>query len=809
VNRASALLSSALCLLAVLNSLASSPQQQPSVVVSGTVEDENRLPVNGVQVTLRLRDRMERVSTNQLGRFRFEGVTAGNHRLDFDKPGFFRLGDYNVVATPPSTEVTVTLVREYEIRSQVDVVASPREVDPEQKEHKEELVAQEIRENPVSGSHDLQNALPAIPGVVQDRNGFLHVAGARDEDTVYVLDGFQMNDPATGAFDARINVDAVRTVDVITGRYGAQYANAPAGVLALQTDNGDDRWRFGTTNFLPSFNFERGVRLDNWFPRATFSGPLKKGRAWFSDSLSLQHGFTLVRELPAGADTSDYWAGDNLFRGQYNFTPTHSVHGNFLANAAITNRTGLGPFAPDSTTVDSHSRRYFVSVKDQIAFRSGLLEFGFASDVDRLRRRPKGNETYVITPDGPQGNYFERLESDSHRWQGRSDLTLTGRQWHGAHTIQFGFNVDETRLEQTAERHSVELRMQDSTLVRQGIFFGNPNLSVSEWQGGMYAQDSWQLGSSFVVQTGGRFDRNDFIGKLLPQPRVVVNWLPRGSATKLSAGWGTYYQPVYASLISGTRDQQRLDLLGADLSTSIVTSFSLASSLRQPYFQTASAEWQQQWNLRTLTAVHVMDRRQHHGLAYENVSTDPARQDFQLKGNRSDRYRAVGVSFRHSLKTAGDFMIDYTYSRARSNSLFDYSVKEFLLADRAAGPLSWDAPHRLISRGSAQTNLWNLLFSYFFDYHTGFPFSAVNSQYRLQGVPNGYRYPVYLSVNAAAEKRFRFRGNEWAFRLSAINLTGHHNYNSVINNVDAPDFLTFAGGQRRAFTARIRLVGRK
>jgi hypothetical protein len=31
----------------------------------------------------------------------------------------------------------------------------------------------------------------------------------------------------------------------------------------------------------------------------------------------------------------------------------------------------------------------------------------------------------------------------------------------------------------------------------------------------------------------------------------------------------------------------------------------------------------------------------------------------------------------------------------------------------------------------------------------------------------------------------------------------------VINNVDSPEYLTFAGGQRRAFTARIRLVGRK
>ena len=73
---------------------------------------------------------------------------------------------------------------EYEIRSQVDLVSTPHEIVPEQTRHEEELVAHEIRENPVPSSHNLQNALPAIPGVVQDNNGLIHVAGGRVEDTV-------------------------------------------------------------------------------------------------------------------------------------------------------------------------------------------------------------------------------------------------------------------------------------------------------------------------------------------------------------------------------------------------------------------------------------------------------------------------------------------------------------------------------------------------------------------------------------------------------------------------------------------------
>jgi outer membrane receptor protein involved in Fe transport len=153
----------------------------------------------------------------------------------------------------------------------VDVVASPHEVDPQQTSHEDQLVAHEIREDPVPSSHTLQNALPAIPGIIQDNIGLLHIAGAHAEDTVYLLDGFRMNNPTSGLFDARVNVDAIRAVDVVTGRYGAQFPGAAAGVLALQTDTGDDHWRFGATNFFPSLSFQQGTHLGNWFPRTTFS----------------------------------------------------------------------------------------------------------------------------------------------------------------------------------------------------------------------------------------------------------------------------------------------------------------------------------------------------------------------------------------------------------------------------------------------------------------------------------------------------------------------------------------------------------
>ncbi len=139
--------------------------QAPSAL-SGAVEDETKQPVPGVQVTLHSGAAIQLTSTNEAGRFRFDSLPAGDYSLDFDKAGFFRLTNYTVTVGTPSTEIIVTMNHEYEIRSQVDVVSTPHEIVPEQTRHEEELVAHEIRENPVPSSHNLQNALPATPGVV-------------------------------------------------------------------------------------------------------------------------------------------------------------------------------------------------------------------------------------------------------------------------------------------------------------------------------------------------------------------------------------------------------------------------------------------------------------------------------------------------------------------------------------------------------------------------------------------------------------------------------------------------------------------
>ena len=153
--------------------------------------------------------------------------------------------------------------------------------------------------------------------------------------------------------------------------------------------------------------------------------------------------------------------------------------------------------------------------------------------------------------------------------------------------------------------------------------------------------------------------------------------------------------------------------------------------------------------------------------------------------------------------------LDYTRSRASSNEVLDPNLAQLILAPQQGGPLLWDAPNRFVSSGWTPVPFWGLLLSAFLEYRTGFPFSVVNELQQLAEPANRRRFPGYFSLNLGLEKRFKFRGHEWAVRLTSVNSTGHNNPDTVVNDKDAPNFLAMSGGQNRAFTVRLRLVTQK
>jgi Carboxypeptidase regulatory-like domain len=784
---------------------------------SGVVVDENGVPMAAAKITLQSgAGPVFRAETDGAGRFAVRSLPAGEYQVEARKEGFFVLAGKAVTLRSGSNDLTLTLTHAEELHEQVQVTATANQIDTQDTSQKDTLTAQEIRDVPVPNSHILQESLIALPGVVQDNAGGLHIAGARSGETQYLLDGFEIGDPVNNTLSARFNVDATRAAEVQTSRIGAGYAHSGASVLSLETPDGDDKWRVGTTNPIPGIDIQQGVRLGNWYPRFTFSGPIERGRFWFSDAISLQHTFTLVRELPANANTSTQWAGDNLLRLQYNFSPKHILHGTFLYNRTQDESLGLDPLNPESTTVDLHQQRAFVSVRDQIWLYDTLIELGIAADGENQDFSPQGTAPYILLVNGASGNFFERVHVHGSRIQGLFNVIAASRHWQGTHQASLGANVAGLEFRQAAARGEIQALRADGTLVRQSTFAGPASPQATNTQAGVYAQDNWSPWKRLVLQGGLRTDWDRFTQSGMAEPRASGNLLPFGDdRAKVSLGWGIYNAPLNLAVIEQAFDQQQIDTFFNSTGTvpvgaPAISQFVLPTrGLRQPRFTTSSAGWQQKIRRNTIVDLELLARNGYHGFVYVDQNPAVAGGTFLLQDTRKDRYRAATFSVRHIFSEDTQMYGAYTRSRAHSNQVLNPGVGSIFFAAQQSAPLAWDAPNRFLTWGWTPTHIWKIQFSYFFEYRTGYPYSIVNLQQQLVGPPNASRFPDYDNLNVALERKFALRGYLWAARVEMVNALNHKNPNVVVNNVDALNFGQLSGGQRRAFTARVRFAGRK
>jgi hypothetical protein len=745
------------------------------------------------------------------------------YRVRIEKLGYFILENQTIDLTAASGEFAFTLNHEEEVHERVDVTVPQNSIEPTMTQSTETLTSKEIINIPVASSHNLLQSLVAMPWVLMDNSGLLHIAGARNTDVQYLLDGIDISDPASNGQTSRMVVEAVRTAEIQTGRFGAEYAHPGAATLGYNTREGDDRWRFDATDFIPGINVQNGVELGNFYPRVTFSGPIIPGDLWFSEAFDLLHTASIATGLPKGApDQSQQWGGDSWSRLLWKISSNNSLHLGFLANVQSNGNAGLNALLPQSATTQMDSRMLFGFVKDQSYVGKTLLEAGISVEDALNEETPQGTQPYILLVNGAEGNFFQRQSEDGRRYQLFSDAIRGPVKWLGTHTISVGGNVSGVEMTQDSQRGEIQALRADSTLDRLTTFSGDPDIHVANTLAGGFAQDSWSPNAHIVAQMGVRADWDRLFQAALVQPRLALNWMPStNNRQKFSIGWGMYDVPLNLTVIGQAYDQQQVDTLydptgkipiqGPATSAFILPVGGL-HSLQQPYFDITSAGWERRIGGNTLLTVELLARDEHHGLVYETLSPGNIASDFLLQSSRRDKYRGLTLSARHTFKNTAELYGSYTRSRASTDQVLDPVLGSLYFAAQQPGPLAWDAPNRVVTWGSIPTPIWGVLFSYLVDYHTGYPYSEINQQQFLIGMANAYRFPAFASLTVGFEKKFTFRNRIFAARLAIINVLDRGNPDVVYNNVDdtlVPGFGTFTGGQPRAFTARLRFVGRK
>ena len=784
--------------------------------------DENNVVVPDCLVTLTDSETGEvlRVQTDAAGRGRFLNLHP-EHRFTVraERSNFYPITKSDLQLTGAETlELTVPHVQE--MKETVNVTASVQGIDPAQTSDTKQLGTPEIVNIPYPTSRDIRNILPFFPQVVQDASGQVHVAGADTYETNDVLDGFEITSPVSGNLAMRFSADAVREVSVQSSRVSTQYGKESGGIIEFNTGMGDDHLRFDATNFIPSWkNIKgKGIDFDKWVPRATLSGPIKKGKIWFFDSADAEYDNYIFRDLPKGSDRDPFLRGSNLAKVQINLRPSDILSFGLLNNTQDEDNQGLSLTTPTSATVKRDIGAYLADVKELHYFAGGaLLETGFAWNAFNDRYRPQGTSAFVITPNLNTGNYFQSFHGTSRRAEGIANLFLRGFTALGRHEVRLGTEIDQINFTQLYQDAPFFLERSDGTLYRQSVLPASTSLDRNNVETTGYIEDKWSPWERVIVQPGLRFDWDEIVRRPLFSPRIAGTYaLGSEQTTKISAGVGVYYERTHLDYLARARTGPRLDYYYDATGTNVlgpplVTTFAVNQpALRAPRFLNWSAGLEQKLPLGIYGAVEYLQKRGNDGFIFQNLNAASILSGtYLLTNTRQDRYRSVQLTARKHFH--GDYNVfgSYTHSYAHSNAVVDYSLNNPIFSTQMAGPLPWDVPNRFISWGWFPTPFKRFDFVYSLDYRTGFPWTTVNQNQQIVGAAYSNRFPAYFALNPGLEFRFTFRGYALALRGVAENVTDRKNPAFVNNNISATNYATYGGFDGRAFTARIRFLGRK
>src|ERR1051326_146908 len=164
-----------------------------------TVTDQNGQPLGLVFVIVQQQDKtVAQERTTPSGTATLRQLAPGTYKLLVEKQGFYTLvvPKIEVVSGQAApVEARLQPVREY--KEEIEVTAQPSPIDPEESASAQAITASDISNIPYPTTRDYRNVLPYIPGVVADRGGQIHIAGASTQEIQDYLDGFEVSQAAT------------------------------------------------------------------------------------------------------------------------------------------------------------------------------------------------------------------------------------------------------------------------------------------------------------------------------------------------------------------------------------------------------------------------------------------------------------------------------------------------------------------------------------------------------------------------------------------------------------------------------------
>jgi len=262
--------------------------------VRGALTDETGGVLPGGVVVLVSEERgfSRTAVTDGEGRYLFAAVPPGRYTVRVSMPGFeaTEIPD-NLVEAEKTTTVPVS-PRVASVEVTATVIGEVPVVDRTNQTRETRLRADEFQKMPFTRQY--QTLIGQAPGVVGVANVNAH--GALGSNNVFLFDGVNTTDTATGTTGASLNYEAIEEVLIRTSTLGAEFGRGTGAVVDVITKSGtnrfggsfkylaaNDAWdaQNGTRSELDGSPLAR-TRFDRVQPTlaATGGGPIRRDRLW-------------------------------------------------------------------------------------------------------------------------------------------------------------------------------------------------------------------------------------------------------------------------------------------------------------------------------------------------------------------------------------------------------------------------------------------------------------------------------------------------------------------------------------------------
>jgi hypothetical protein len=227
------------CLLAALSLTGLAQSLGTAGTVSGTVTDPTGAVVPNTTVIIQnsVTGFRRSTTTDAAGAFHFGDVPPNNYQVSISASGFNTVSQNVTVRTSVPISVNISLVVSG-VTNTVEIASSESLVENVPTAHTDidqSLIARLPVRSPGSGLSDV--VVFAAPGVVADSNGLFHPLGDHAQSSIS-LDNQPITDQSSKIFSTQPPLNAIQSLEVITGATPAEYGDKTSLVINAITHSG-------------------------------------------------------------------------------------------------------------------------------------------------------------------------------------------------------------------------------------------------------------------------------------------------------------------------------------------------------------------------------------------------------------------------------------------------------------------------------------------------------------------------------------------------------------------------------------------